>query len=139
MKYPVREFSTDSSRWAALTCRNPHASKAFIYSVLTTKIYCRPTCPSRLARRSNIIFHNNYREAEAAGFRPCKRCKPNLISFEQEEGQKSMVDRACVLLEKEESRGEKWTVKQLAIEVGLTESHFCRVFRKLLGMTVGEY
>ncbi|KAH6684682.1 metal binding domain of Ada-domain-containing protein [Halenospora varia] len=140
MKYPaLREFATDSSRWAALTSRNPHASTIFIYSVLTTRIYCRPTCPSRLARRSNIVFHDNSHQAEAAGFRPCKRCKPDVINFEQDGGQKSMIERACVLLEKEERRGDKWTVKQLATEVGLTESHFCRVFRKILGVTVGEY
>ena len=131
-------FSSSSSRWAALQRRDPLAASAFIYSVLTTKIYCRPTCPSRLARRANIIFHDTPVEAEAAGFRPCKRCRPNLRENEGDP-QILAVEKACDLICKEGVGEVRWSVKGLAKEVGLTESHFCRVFKKILGMTIGEY
>ncbi|KAH8600937.1 hypothetical protein B0O99DRAFT_609892 [Bisporella sp. PMI_857] len=133
-------FTTPSSRWTALTTRDPSAASAFIYSVLTTHIYCRPSCPSRLARRSNIIFHDTPAEAEAAGFRPCLRCKPS--SDAQPDPQRIAVEKACVLLKGEEegqAGTQKWSVKGLAKEVGLTEAHFCRVFKRVSGVTVGEY
>lgn len=131
-------FSTNSSRWTALQSRNPLAHDAFIYSVITTKIYCRPTCPSRLARRANITFHNTAAEAEADGFRPCKRCHPDSKTT-QDDPQKIAVAKACDLVKKEAEGGGKWNVKALATEVGLTESHFCRVFKKVVGITVREY
>ncbi|TVY25609.1 Bifunctional transcriptional activator/DNA repair enzyme [Lachnellula hyalina] len=153
----MAHFSTPTSRWAALTSRNPLASDAFIYSVLSTKIYCRPTCPSRLARRANIVFHDSCTEAAAAGFRPCKRCRPEVEGGSPGDGQKVLVAKACGLIENEGVSGSaglgvgvgvqlemevevgKWSVRDLARECGVTESHFCRVFKKVMGCTVGEY
>jgi methylphosphotriester-DNA--protein-cysteine methyltransferase len=73
---PKHVLST-SQRWHHLTTRTPCATP-FIYAVVTTKIYCLPTCPSRLARRANIIFFSTPKEAAREGFRACKRCKPDL-------------------------------------------------------------
>jgi len=67
----------DNSRWAAVVGRDGAADGVFYYSVKTTGVYCRPSCAARLARRENVRFHPTRAEAEAAGFRPCKRCKPN--------------------------------------------------------------
>ena len=72
----AKSFSDDESRWQSLVTRDPAADGAFVYSVKTTGVYCRPTCPSRLAHRSNVRFHATCEEAETAGFRACKRCKP---------------------------------------------------------------
>jgi methylphosphotriester-DNA--protein-cysteine methyltransferase len=130
-------FTTTSTRWAALESRNPLAADAFIYCVKSTKIYCRPTCPSRLARRANVIFHNSYIEAAAAGYRPCKRCRPD-VQGDDADAQKLAVKKACDLMRMEQS-GRKRTVKELGKEVGLTESHFCRIFKKIVGRTVGEH
>jgi hypothetical protein len=77
-------------------------------------------------------------EAEANGFRPCKRCHPD-SKTNQDDPQKIAVAKACNLIKKEAEGGGKWNVKALATEVGLTESHFCRVFKKVVGITVGEY
>lgn len=131
-------FTSPNTRWAALQSRNPLAANAFIYSVVTTKIYCRPTCPSRLARRANIVFHDTPTQAEADGFRPCKRCRPN-ISEDEGDPQRIAVAKACKLIAQEVRGDDKWAVKALAAEVGLTESHFCRVFKKIMGVTVGAY
>jgi len=71
-------FSTELSRWEALVQRNSEADGLFVCSVITTGIYCRPSCPSRLPNRKNVRFFNTRRQAEQAGFRPCKRCTPQL-------------------------------------------------------------
>lgn len=74
------EFSSDEDRWNALVERNASADGVFYYSVRTTGVYCRPSCSTRLARRENVAFHATRTEAERAGFRPCKRCRPNTAS-----------------------------------------------------------
>ncbi len=78
-------------------------------------------------------------EAEAAGFRACKRCLPNAVDSEKDPQVKA-VEKACRLIGEEGGRRtEKWSVRALGVEVGLTEGHFCRVFKKVTGMTVGQY
>lgn len=86
------------------------------------------------------MFHDTAAEAETEGFRACKRCRPELRDGDGDP-QKIAVDKACDLVRKEldGTDDRKWSVKALATEVGLTESHFCRIFKKVMGMTVGEY
>src|SRR3990172_1022765 len=68
--------SGSGARWAAVVSRDKSFDGKFYYSVATTGVYCRPSCPARLAKRSNVAFHITPAAAEAAGFRACKRCKP---------------------------------------------------------------
>lgn len=68
---------TNDARWAAVMRRDRAADGAFVYSVRTTGVYCRPSCAARLARRENVRFHADAAAAERAGFRPCKRCRPS--------------------------------------------------------------
>ena len=70
-------FGGDEDRWAAIVHRDTRADGVFYYSVRTTGVYCRPSCASRLARRENVQFHPSTTDAEARGFKPCKRCRPN--------------------------------------------------------------
>ena len=70
-------FSTSDARWGAVRDRDSAADGRFYYSVLRTGVYCRPSCASRASRRENVAFYATPQEAEAAGFRPCKRCRPN--------------------------------------------------------------
>jgi AraC family transcriptional regulator, regulatory protein of adaptative response / methylated-DNA-[protein]-cysteine methyltransferase len=70
-------FASDTDRWNAVVRRDRAANGVFYYSVKTTGVYCRPSCSARLARRENVRFHTTGADAEAAGFRPCKRCRPN--------------------------------------------------------------
>src|SRR6266853_4062874 len=66
----------DGQGWAAVVERNSRFDGSFVYSVATTGVYCRPSCPSRPAKRINVRFHTTCAEAEAAGCLPCKRCQP---------------------------------------------------------------
>jgi AraC family transcriptional regulator of adaptative response/methylated-DNA-[protein]-cysteine methyltransferase len=65
------------ARWAAVTARDPAADGGFVYSVCTTGVYCRPSCGARQARPEHVAFHLTAADAERAGFRPCKRCRPD--------------------------------------------------------------
>ena len=67
-------------RWGAVVERDSKADGSFYYSVKTTGVYCWPSCAARLARLENVAFHATREDAEQAGFRPCKRCKPDLAS-----------------------------------------------------------
>lgn len=72
-------FATEEARWAALVRRDPAADGAFVYAVRTTGVYCRPSCAAR-PRRENVRFLTGPEEAMRAGFRPCRRCKPDEVA-----------------------------------------------------------
>ncbi|ERF71970.1 hypothetical protein EPUS_06529 [Endocarpon pusillum Z07020] len=131
-------FQNSHTRWLALTHRAPSAHSSFLYGVKSTKIYCRPTCSARLARRANVVFYDTEDQAQRDGFRPCKRCKPDNATFfgEGEE----LVTRAIALLRiRKDDLTMKRGLKELAKEVGVTPSYLCRVFKKTIGITVGTY
>jgi len=76
MKEPVGLTEQDP-RWAVVRARDRQGDGKFYYSVKTTGVYCRPSCAGRLANPKNVRFHKSRMDAERAGFRPCKRCKPD--------------------------------------------------------------
>lgn len=127
---------TEAQRWAAIQARDPAADASFVYGVKTTGIYCRPTCKARLARRSNVSFYIDSTLADAAGFRACKRCRPELASFEP---QKDIVLEACESIKNSVDLNEKLSLKQLASQASLTTSHFHRVFKQHTGLTPEGY
>ncbi|KAJ5775265.1 uncharacterized protein N7511_000276 [Penicillium nucicola] len=130
---------TDSERWKAITKRDITAN-SFVYAVITTKIYCRPSCPARLARRANVEFYDTPSQAEKAGFRACKRCRPHSgQTATQSNPQAAVVDQACKTIRHHLVSGVKPRLRELAAQAGLTPSHFHRVFKKLVGVTPGQY
>jgi AraC family transcriptional regulator of adaptative response/methylated-DNA-[protein]-cysteine methyltransferase len=74
---PADNFSSDNERWEAVRRRDRAGIGAFVYGVRTTGVYCRPSCGARLPRPENASFHATCADAEQAGFRPCRRCRPN--------------------------------------------------------------
>jgi AraC family transcriptional regulator, regulatory protein of adaptative response / methylated-DNA-[protein]-cysteine methyltransferase len=120
--------------WQALTRRDRSADGAFWYSVRTTGVYCRPSCASRLPRRENVRFHESCAAAEAAGFRPCKRCRPTERT--PVEAQLAAVAKACAILGERESPP---TLAELSAAVGVSPFHFHRLFKQVVGTTPREY
>ncbi|KFY12827.1 hypothetical protein V491_06634 [Pseudogymnoascus sp. VKM F-3775] len=130
-------YLTEASRWAALEAHDPLADGRFVYCVKTTGIYCRPTCGARLARRANVVFQDDASAAQEAGFRACKRCKPDL---DKHDPQATLVARARHTIEKAQAeKGTSPSLSNLAEEAGLTKSHFHRVFKKITGVTPRVY
>lgn len=137
-KYRTTRFTTDEQRWRAVASRDPRGDGAFVYAVKTTGIYCRPTCGARLARRENIVFHDTPQDAERAGYRACKRCRPQRGRNEDAEGggRRATIVRACETLE---SSAGTPSLAAVAREAGLSASHFHRVFKEAVGLTPKEY
>src|SRR3984893_1686767 len=124
----------DDPRWARVVVRDKTADGCFWYSVATTGIYCRPSCPSRTANRKNVQLHDTLAAAKAPGFRPCKRCNPDGLSIEGENA--AIVAQACRLIEESE---EAPSLNDLADAVGRSVSHFHRMFKAATGLTPKDY
>jgi AraC family transcriptional regulator of adaptative response/methylated-DNA-[protein]-cysteine methyltransferase len=127
-------YLTGADRWAAVTGREREADGRFFYGVRTTGIYCRPSCPSRAAHRKNVVFFDTSAEAAAAGFRACKRCRPDDVSAGERYA--ALVVQACRLIE---SADQPPNLEDLARSVGLSKHHFHRIFRKIAGVTPKAY
>lgn len=121
-------------RWASVVARDPGADGTFYYSVKTTGVYCHPSCAARRARPENVRFHTTREEAEKAGLRPCKRCKPNQLSLVKQYAAK--VTKACRLIEESEKAP---SLEELANHAGMSTYHFHRVFKTITGLTPREY
>jgi AraC family transcriptional regulator of adaptative response/methylated-DNA-[protein]-cysteine methyltransferase len=122
------------TRWASVIARDSEADGKFYYSVKTTGIYCRPSCAARRARPENVSFHMTPEDAEKAGFRPCKRCKPNQPSLVEQ--YTAIVTKACRLIEESEKTP---SLVRLASQVGMSMFHFHRMFKTVTGLTPREY
>ncbi len=127
-------YLTDVPRWQAVQNRDARADGRFFYSVRSTGIYCRPSCPSRPARRENVAFHDSAAQAEAAGFRACLRCRPTEPALPLRQAER--VARACRLIE---STDPVPGLAALARAVGLSPYHFHRLFKAIVGVTPHAY
>jgi AraC family transcriptional regulator of adaptative response/methylated-DNA-[protein]-cysteine methyltransferase len=127
-------FADDEERWSAVQRRDPGADGLFYYSVLTTGVYCRPSCAARLPRRENVRFHASCALAERAGFRACKRCRPNEPALPERRA--AAVAEACRLIETAEEMPD---LEALAQAAGMSRFHFHRVFKAATGVTPKAY
>src|ERR1700712_3896521 len=129
----TRLAMADDPRWNRIVARDKAADGCFWYSVATTGVYCRPSCPSRTANPKNVQLHDTLEAAKATGFRPCKRCKPDGLSIEAENA--ALVTRACRLIEQKE---EEPSLNELAAAARRSPSYFHRVFKLMTGLTPKE-
>src|SRR6478752_1011946 len=124
----------EDPRWARIVARDKTADGDLWYSVVTTGVYCRPSCPSRTANPKNVQLHDTLESAKATGFRPCRRCNPNGLSIEAENA--ALVVKACRLIEERE---EQPSLEELADAVCLSPSYFHRIFKAATGLTPKDY
>ncbi|MCP3027077.1 bifunctional transcriptional activator/DNA repair enzyme AdaA [Halobacillus sp. A5] len=112
-------------KWEAVTACNKEYDGLFFYAVKTTGIFCRPSCPSKPPKRSNVLFFTNPVDAEADGFRPCKRCRPD----QQEDYQLSagLVEETKQFLQ--ENYHKQLSIHEIASHVSVSPFHFGRVFK----------
>ncbi len=130
----ARTALADDPRWARIVARDKTADGSFWYSVATTGVYCRPSCPSRTANPRNVQLHDTLAAAKATGFRPCKRCNPDGISIDGENA--AIIAQACRLIEESE---EEPSLIDLAEAVGRSASYFHRMFKATTGLTPKDY
>jgi AraC family transcriptional regulator of adaptative response/methylated-DNA-[protein]-cysteine methyltransferase len=134
LQTPSPPFAADAERWRAVQARDPQANGHFLYAVRTTGVFCRPSCAARLARRENVTFHASPAAARAAGFRPCRRCRPE--DPPRAERDAAVIARACRHIEEAETPPR---LNTLADGAGLSPHHFHRLFRKVTGVTPKAY
>jgi len=131
---PAQVSVADDPRWARVVARDRAADGQFWYSVMTTGVYCRPSCPSRTANPQNVQLHDTLEAAKATGFRPCKRCNPDGPSIDCDNA--AIVAKVCRLIEQSE---EEPSLTELADAVGRSASYFHRLFKAATGLTPKEY
>jgi AraC family transcriptional regulator, regulatory protein of adaptative response / methylated-DNA-[protein]-cysteine methyltransferase len=128
-------FGADTDpRWAALRARDPRADGTFYYAVKTTGVYCRPSCAARPARPENVSFHPTCADAERAGFRPCKRCKPDQPPLPERRA--AQMAEVCRFID---AHDELPSLQTLADHVGLSVFHLQRTFKSVTGVTPRAY
>src|ERR1700761_3689028 len=130
----ARTRARDEERWQAVKRHDPAFDGEFFFAVRTTGVYCRPSCASRPAKRENVSFFSTVAEAEKAGFRACKRCRPDKLGAP--DPQVEAVKRAC---ERIESAEEAPKLAELAARAGLSPYHFHRVFKAITGVPPKAY
>jgi AraC family transcriptional regulator, regulatory protein of adaptative response / methylated-DNA-[protein]-cysteine methyltransferase len=121
-------------RWARVVARDKTADGHFWYSVSTTGVYCRPSCPSRVANPGNVQLHDTLESARATGFRSCKRCNADGPSIERQNA--ALIAKACRMIEECE---EEPSLEELAGKIGRSPSYFHRVFKAATGLTPKDY
>jgi AraC family transcriptional regulator of adaptative response/methylated-DNA-[protein]-cysteine methyltransferase len=121
-------------RWAAVQSRDAKADGTFVYSVKTTGVFCRPSCAARPARPENVAFHTSPENAQRAGFRPCKRCRPT--DEQASTQQANVVAELCRFIEAAEQPPR---LAELAARAGLSAQYLHRVFKRITGLTPRAY
>ena len=127
-------FASDEARWRAVADRDPAAEGSFFYAVRTTGVYCRPSCASRRPKRDNVAFYDSRGAAERAGFRPCKRCRPDAEAPARRRA--AIVAAACRAIETAEAEP---SLAELARAAAMSPFHFHRLFKAATGVTPKAY
>ncbi len=124
-----------TNHWDAVLARERSLDGVFYYAVLSTGVYCRPSCPSKRPRRENVVFFRTREAAEQAGFRPCRRCKPDLGAAGELNSQ--LVEKVCRYIDTQ-SEGPV-TLEALGRALGMSPFHLQRTFKALTGITPRAY
>jgi AraC family transcriptional regulator, regulatory protein of adaptative response / methylated-DNA-[protein]-cysteine methyltransferase len=134
MREPHRTSDGDRDRWRAVLARDANADGTFVYAVRSTRIYCRPSCTSRRPRQDRVRFFESALDAERAGYRACKRCRPQAPAAVDPWIVK--IRRACSYLSTADAR---LSLSALAARVGGSPYHLQRNFKRLVGVTPRAY
>jgi AraC family transcriptional regulator of adaptative response/methylated-DNA-[protein]-cysteine methyltransferase len=131
--HPTEKLN-DVARWRAVLARDRSADTLFVYAVRSTGVYCRPSCPSRRPRPDRVAFYESQDEARRAGYRACKRCRPDVI--DASDPWLDRIRRACVYLANVDGHPSLAT---LAGRLGGSPYHLQRNFKRLVGVTPREF
>src|SRR5687768_635018 len=122
-------------QWQSVVGRDRQADGTFVFAVRSTGIYCRPSCPSRRPQRVNVLFFALPEAAEQAGFRACRRCRPEEVNLR--DPQAELVQQICRHIEA--NLDEPLTLERLGAEQHLSPHHLQRTFKRLMGITPRQY
>ena len=132
--FPVK--LDEETLWEAVLNRDRTSNGKFVYGVRSTRIYCRPSCPSRRPNRTQVLFFESGGAARQAGFRSCRRCRPD--SSSGLDPQTEIIQRACQLLDAHADEGGI-TLSALGTTLGVSPYHLQRTFKQHVGVTPRQY
>ncbi len=132
---PAEQNYWEANYWDALVNRDGRMDGIFYYAVLTTGVYCRPSCHSRFPKRENVVFFQQRDRAEQAGFRACKRCHPQNVL--RADPRVELVEQVCRFVEGRPD--QPVTLSALSKEFGLSPFHLQRSFKELIGISPRAY
>ncbi|MDO8698651.1 MAG: bifunctional DNA-binding transcriptional regulator/O6-methylguanine-DNA methyltransferase Ada [Pseudomonas sp.] len=121
-------------RWAAVVARDGSADGQFVYAVSSTGVYCRPSCGARTAKAQHVSFYSTTEQAEQAGFRPCKRCKPEQPPLSERHA--ALIAELCRQIDSAETAP---SLAELAQRANMSSYHLQRLFKALTGVTPKAY
>jgi len=135
-RYPKERENllTEDEKWDAVFSRDIGSDGNFVFAVRSTGIYCKPSCPAKRPNRKQVLFFSSPEEAEQSGFRPCRRCKPNLALPPP---QLALVDRLRVYIG--DNLDKKLTLANLSAEIGVSPYHLQRTFKRIVGISPRQY
>jgi AraC family transcriptional regulator of adaptative response / methylphosphotriester-DNA alkyltransferase methyltransferase len=125
---------TNDQKWKAVSGNDKQYDGFFFYGVKSTKIFCRPSCKSKLPLKKNIIYFDNIKQAEQAEYRPCKRCRPDLIEYQPI---KETAEKIKLLLDRYFNQ-EKEMAKEIE-QIGVTHHRMVTIFKEYYGLTPKRY
>jgi AraC family transcriptional regulator of adaptative response/methylated-DNA-[protein]-cysteine methyltransferase len=122
--------------WQQVLARDTSADGQFFYAVKSTKIFCKPSCPSRKPNRKNVAFFPTAAAAEAAGYRACLRCEPDRVSDKPDPQAEAIATVADYL---KDHAAERTRLADIAKATGVGRLTILRGFKRVLGVTPGEF
>jgi AraC family transcriptional regulator of adaptative response / methylphosphotriester-DNA alkyltransferase methyltransferase len=125
--------TANEAQWQAILANDASQDGHFFYAVVTTRIFCRPSCKSRPPKRENVLVFATAEQARAAHFRPCKRCKPEGLRLPDQEWVEQIADYI------DRHYPNKLTLEMLAEECHGSPYHLQRTFKRVMQMTPTEY
>src|SRR5262245_11268405 len=128
-------FMDSNLFWQSVQDRDSSMDGLFVFAVQTTGVYCRPSCPSRRPQRRNVVFFDAPSAAERAGFRACRRCKPN----ENVVSHRSLAESARLIIDENPDDLEKLSLNTLANQLKVSQFQLHRAFKKTFGLTPRQY
>src|SRR5947208_150281 len=132
-----KEMLNNERCWEAVVNKDKGQDGQFVFGVITTGVYCRPSCPSRRPLRKNVRFYKIPAEAERAGLRPCRRCRP--LADVGVDSVTARIRGLCNYIRGNSDSGDRLNLDELSRHAGLSPFHLQRSFKAIVGVTPRQY
>lgn len=125
---------SDDEKWKAVTSNDRAYDGLFFYAVKTTGVFCRPSCKAKRPIRENVVFFTTVNNAVNSGFRPCKLCRPDMVSYAPNA---QLVEKSKEMLQQVYNKSLDFSA--MACQIGVSPSHLLRLFKQYTGVTPRQY
>lgn len=125
---------TEAQKWRAVCANDTAYDGLFFYAVRSTGIFCRPSCPSKQPRQEHVAYYPTAECAVSDGYRPCKRCRPDLLAYQPLQDIAEQAKRLC-----DHSYAEPTALENGLKHIGITQRRLAEIFKTRYGVTMADY